>query len=218
MSKIIQTSAIPAKGIFTRVVQPPILISDQDIQQLITFKALGKKDDPERKLGLHGPYEQITIAKTGKLPTVYFDEGDPVPWGLSIQESRSSIMWQVTSGLMDSFPEFGAVYMALALDHGLGEKEYGLELGKLNKDWNNYIDHSGLMRDHVHRSMGHTYRSVACPACSVLTTMASQNEGMISLFKEMTGLKPAQRTEFLNSKGLTPYLNMMIPTANPSSP
>lgn len=213
-----KTGRIQAAVVFRQRVRPETAISDSDIQELMAFKASERKDDPERLQGIHGPYEELILLKTGHMPKDYYEAGDPDPWGLRIQESRSNILWQVTSGMMDQFPEFGGAYMALALDHGLGSNEYALELGKLNKDWRRYVEHSGMFRDHVHRSMGHVYHSVSCPACSVLTAMASQNEGMISLFKEMAPLKAEDRRTFLKDRGLLPYLNMMVPVRNPAIP
>lgn len=197
---------------------PNTLIKDDDIKMLMAFKATEWKDDPERLQGLHGPYEEMILLRTGKLPADYYEAGSDEPWGLRMEESRSNILWQVTSGMMDSYPEFGGAYMAFALDHGLGVKEYASELQGLHKDWRNYIEHAGLQRDHKHQSMGHIYRSVACPACSVLTAMASRDAGMIALFKSMVNLKPSERREFLSEKGLLPYLNVIVPEIAPKSP
>lgn len=190
-----------------------VSISEQDIKKLMAFKETEQKNDPARVQGIHGPYEEMVLTKTGKLPEDYYEDGDgdDEPWGLRIPESRSNILWQVTSGMMDRYPEFGGAYMALALDHGLGDKEYVTELTGLHRDWRNYVEHAGLLNDHQHQTMGHIYRSVACPACSVLTAMASRDEKMITLFKSMTGLKPAERREFLRDRGLLPYMDMMIP-------
>jgi len=202
--------------VFKLKTQPDPLISNDDLKNLVAFKASEKKDDPERYQGLHGPYEELHLAKTGKLPADYYEDSDPEPWGLRLAESRSNILWQVTSGLMDSYPEFGAAYMGLALDHGLGMKEYARELENLHKDWRGYIEHSGIFRDHKHSVMGKHYHAVSCPACSVLTALASQNSQMTALFKDMAALKPSERMDFLKDKGLLPYLNMMIPETAPT--
>lgn len=204
-----------ARLVFTGLLKPAIRpsfdgFSEDDIRRLMAFKASERKDDPERLPGLHGPYEEMVLIKTGRLPDDYYEEGDSEPWGLRVRESRSNILWQVVSGLMDNYPEFGGAYMALALDHGLGREDYAHELQTLNKEWRNYIEHAGLINDHHHRSMGHIYRSVACPACSVLTSMASQNDAVIRLFKEMSTLKPTDRRHFLEEMGLLPLLNTMI--------
>lgn len=191
-------------------------ISSADIKMLMSFKASERKDDPNRFQGLHGPHEELVICKTGRLPNDYYEDESDEPWGLRIQESRSNILWQVTSGMMDSYPEFGGAYMALALDHGLDDQDYLKEITKLHNDWRHYMEHAGLLSDHKHQSMGHIYRIVVCPACSVLTAMASQNDAFISLFKEMRGLKPGDRMEFLKEKGLLPYLNMMVPDQEPN--
>lgn len=204
-----------SKLIFTGLLKPAAKssfdwVSKDDIKKLMAFKASERKNDPERQTGLHGPYEEMVLLKSGRLPDDYYEEGDGEPWGLRVQESRSNLLWQVTSGLMDRYPEFGGAYMALALDHGLGKDDYARELQKLNKDWRGYIEHAGIFNDHHHKSMGHIYRSVACPACSVLTSMASQNERVIRLFKEMSAFKPNDRRQFLEDKGLLPLLNTMI--------
>ncbi len=187
------------------------MVSDLDIQELIRIRSLERKDDPDRQQGMHGPYEEIVLLKTGRLPEDYYEDFDDDPWGLLMGESRSNILWQVTSGIMDRYPEFAGAYMSLALDHSLEEAEYTRELSGVHKDWRKYIESAGLLNDHKHQSMGHIYHSVACPACSVLTTMASRDQGMISLFKEMLGFKPQDRNVFLKEKGLLPYLDIMIP-------
>lgn len=189
-------------------------LAPDDLRMLMAFKASARKDDPSRRLGLHGPYEELVLNKTGRLPDDYYDDGQDEPWGLRLEESRSNILWQVTSGLMDFCPEFAGAYMALALDHGLGADDYARELSGLHRDWRRYIEHAGVLRDHHHQSMGHIYRSVACPACSVLTAMASRDQGMVTLFKSMTGLTPPERRAFLKEQGLLPYLTMMIPGPN----
>jgi len=202
------------KSAFRLKTQPDPFISAEDMKALMTFKASEKKDDPERLLGLHGPYEELNLVKTGQLPPDYYESGDPEPWGLRLAESRSNILWQVTSGMMDAYPEFAAAYLGLALDHGLDTQDYALELGKLHRDWRGYIEHSGLFRDHKHGVLGKHYHSVACPACSVLTALASQNDKMIALFKDMASHKPSERMDFLREKGLLPYLNLMIPSSD----
>ncbi len=192
-------------------VRAGFILTPEDMGVLMAFKASERKDDPSRRHGLHGPYEELVLGKTGRLPEDYYDDGHDEPWGLRIEESRSTILWQVTSGLMDFCPEFAGAYMALALDHGLGADDYAHELSGLHRDWRRYSEHAGLLRDHRHQSMGHIYRSVACPACSVLTAMASRDQGMVTLFKNMAGLPPQERRSFLKEQGLLPYLTMMVP-------
>ena len=186
-------------------------VGEKAIEELMTFKASERKDDPARLQQIHGPYEELTIRKTGKLPPDYYAEGDFQPWGLRVRESRSNILWQVLSGVMDRHPEFGANYMALALDNALGDEDYAKELGKLNKSWGDYLDHSGIFRDHHHTAMRHTYGRVACPACSTLTALACQDAGMQAVFKELLPLGVEDRRKLLAEKGLMPLLDVMIP-------
>jgi hypothetical protein len=186
-------------------------VGEKAIEELMAFKASERKDDPTRLQQIHGPYEELTIRKTGKLPEDYYAEGDPEPWGLRVRESRSNILWQVLSGVMDKHPEFGANYMALALDNALGDEDYAKELGKLNKSWGDYLDHADMFRDHHHSAMRHTYGRVACPACSTLTALACQDAGMQNVFKELLPLGVADRRRLLTEKGLMPLLDTMIP-------
>ncbi len=179
--------------------------------ELMRFKASENKADPARLPGLHGPYEELVLTRTGKLPDDYFEPGNDTPWNLRPQESRSNILWQVLSGVMDHAPDFAAAYMALALDRGLADTDYAHELRNLHKDWGRYIEHAGLIRDHQHSRMHHIYKSVACPACSILTATACRDPGMNALFREMLPLKAAERRELLQQRGLTPLLTIMIP-------
>ena len=110
-------------------------VAESVLDDLSNFKNSGRKDDPARRQDLHGPFEIFTISKTGRLPEAFYEPGDPEPWGLLPEESRSNILWQVTAGIMDHTPALGAAYMALALDRSLGDEDYALELGKLHKDW-----------------------------------------------------------------------------------
>lgn len=194
-----------------KVELPHVNIGEKAIAELMAFKASERKDDPARIQGIHGPYEELSLRKTGKLPADYFAEGDPAPWGLRIRESRSNILWQVLSGIMDKHTEFGANYMALALDQSLGEQDYAKELRKLNKSWGDFLEHAGVSRDHHHSAMGQEYRRVACPACSTLTALVCQDVGMQEIFKELLPLGMADRRRLLAEKGLLPLLDTMIP-------
>ncbi len=181
-------------------------IGETHIRALMQFKASERKDDPARRPGLHGPYEELVLMNTGRLPDDYFTANDPEPWGLRIEESRSNILWQVLSGLLDTKPDFAAAYMGLALDRTLNDADYARELGNLHKDWRK---HNG---PHVHHNLGHAYRSVACPACSVVTALACRDAGMHALFQEMLPLSAQDRRQLLQDHNLTPLLNVMIPT------
>lgn len=179
--------------------------------ELMSFKASENKADPARLQNLHGPYEELVRIRSGRLPDDYYEPGDDAPWGLRPQESRSNILWQVLSGMMDHAPDFAAAYMTLALDRGLSDDGYAHELKNLHKNWARYIEHAGLIRDHKHSRMNHIYKSVACPACSILTATACRDPAMNNLFREMLPLKPADRRQLLEDRGLTPLLRLMIP-------
>lgn len=188
---------------------------EQAVAELMAFKAAERKDDPARIHEIHGPYEELTIRRTGKLPADYYAKGDPEPWGLRVRESRSNILWQVLSGVMDKHPEFGANYMALALDNVLDDGNYAKELRQLNKSWGDFLNHAGVLRDHHHTAMGYAYTRVACPACSMLAALASQDAGMQAVFKEMLPLGMGDRRKLLTEKGLMPLLDTMIPDMKP---
>lgn len=193
-------------------------IGPQMMAELMRFKATEDKTSPDRRQNLHGPFEEMTRIKTGALPADYYTQGDPVPWGLRVDESRSNILWQVVSGLMDPVPDLGAAYMALALDRGLGEDDYATELTGLHRDWARYLDHSGVLRDHHHQKMSHIYQSVSCPACSILTAVACRDPGMNDLFRSMLGLPAPDRTRLLQERGLAPLLKLMIPDGPGAKP
>lgn len=188
-------------------------IDDKLVKELVAFKASGRRDDPERQQGLHGPYEELTRIRTGRLPADYYDAESSEPWGLLVQESRSNLLWQSLSGMMDRQPDFAASYMALALDKTVAPSDYAKELSTLHRDWGKFLDHAGLVRGHSHHSMRSAYQSVACPACSMLTAMACRDPGMNQLFRDLLPLKPAERRRCLEERGLAPLLNAMIPDA-----
>lgn len=187
------------------------LIKEDTIKAIIDFKDTATKSNPDRYQDIHGPFEELTLRKTGKLPPEYYEVGDDEPWGFRVPESRSNILWQVLSGSMDRHPEFATNYMALALDTALGDEDYIKELKGLNKSWGDYYYMSHVFGDHNHTSMAHTFARVACPACSMLASIACRDEGMQSVFKEMLPLKPADRKEFLSEKGLLGLLDVMVP-------
>lgn len=186
-------------------------VAETVLDDLVNFKNSGRKDDPARRQDLHGPFEIFTRTKTGRLPEAFYEPGDPEPWGLLPEESRSNILWQVTAGIMDHTPSLAAAYMALALDRGLSDDDYALELGKLHKDWTRYIEYSGTIRDHHHGVMSRTYHSISCPACNILTAVACRDEGMHKVFQEMLTLKPAERRALLSARGLAPMMTIEIP-------
>lgn len=193
------------------------LVSKESISALVDFKASEDKNDPSREQDRHGPYEELTLRKTGKLPSDYYDGISETPWGLRVMESRSNILWQVLSGAMDRHADFAANYMALALDMALDDNDYTKELKKLNKDWGDYQFVSGLHGDHQHSSMSFVYGRVACPACSMLTALSIRDAGMKDLFIEMQPMTPKDRKEFLSEKGLLGMLDKMIPDKQPET-
>ena len=188
-------------------------IADAQLDTLTAFKASERKDDPARRTGLHGPYEELVLSRTGRLPEDYYAPGDETPWGLRIEESRSNIVWQVMNRLLDHAPSFAAEYLALAIDTNLDAGTYAKELGKLHADWRRFNG------PHVHHtaSMGAAYRSVACPACSVGSAVAfiCEDTGRLALFQELQPLDPQDRIALLTERGLlssyTQQMKLQIP-------
>ncbi|MFN5174347.1 MAG: hypothetical protein ACK5WY_01840 [Holosporaceae bacterium] len=179
------------------------------MKKLLAFKASESKDDPSRLQGIHGPYEVLTIQQTGRLPDDYYAEGDYIPWGLRVAESRSNILFQIVSGMLDKFPQFGKEYMGLALAQ-LADEDYVQELRTLNGDWDRFLQQASLPMGHQHQVMRTTYSGVSCPACSLLTALAVNDKGMGEIFNDLLGLKPEERVAALNEKGLMPLLNVTI--------
>ncbi len=179
--------------------------------KLMAFKASESKGDSSRYQDIYGPYEVLTIKQTGFLPDDYYEEGDDIPWGLRVAESRSNILFQIVSGMMDEFPQFAAPYLGLALDRSLADEDYAQELRTLNGDWNRFLQQASLPMGHQHRVMRTTYSGVSCPACSLLTALEVQYEGgMGEIFNDLVGLKPEDRVAALTEKGLMPLLNVTI--------
>lgn len=178
------------------------------MKELLAFKASESKDDPSRLQGIHGPYEVLTIHQTGRLPGDYYAEDD-TPWGLRVAESRSNILFQSVSGMLDTFPQFGKEYMGLALAR-LADEDYAQELRTLNGDWNRFLQQASLPMGHQHQAMSVTYSRMSCAACSILTALAVQDRGMGKIFDDLLGLKPEDRVAALTAKGLMPLLNVTI--------
>lgn len=193
-------------------------VGERLMADLMSFKKAERKDDPERRAGLHGPYEEITRIRNLRekgapyLPDDYYDADDHErnsPWGLRIESSRSNILWQVLSGILDHEPVLASSYMSLALDSGLSLDDYAKELGKLHSDLQKYAmpsnhKHHAVMADH--------YNSVSCPACSMLTAMAVKDANFHALFVEkLLPLKTAtERRALLIKEGISPLLNTMV--------
>ncbi len=178
--------------------------------KLMAFKENESKDDPSRYQGIHGPYEVLTIHQTGRLPDDYYAEGDDTPWGLRVAESRSNILFQIVSGMMDKHPDFAAPYLGLVLDRSLADEDYAQELRTLNGDWNRFLQQASLPMRHQHQAMSVTYSGVSCPACSLLTALAVNDNGMREIFKDLVDLKPEERVAALTEKGLMPLLDVTI--------
>ena len=172
---------------------------------LIDFKASEREDDPARIPDIRGPYEIFYRYKHGHYPDGM--------WNLRVEESRSGLIWQALSGILDSHPDFAAAYLALGLDKGLDDKEFVQELRALNKSWENFIERAGIATDHKHSRMRSAYMRVECAQCSLLSAIACRDEGMNTLFtKELLPLKnPKDRMAYLREKGLLPLLDQMIP-------
>jgi|GEM_PF-2082244 len=185
-------------------------LGEHGFSRLMAFKASEFKTDPERRLGLHGPYEELVIQSTGKLPEGYYDNDDPSPWGLRLDESRANILWQVLSGMLDHRPEFGAAYMGLVLDNTLDVVSYSKELNGIHKDWARVLL-SAPISGHQHQSLKGVYQSVSCAACSVLTAMVCADEKMNRLFQSIVKMKPREREAFLEDQGFATLINIMIP-------
>lgn len=180
------------------------------IQNLSIFKAAERKDDPARMPDIRGPYEILHQRKYGRLP-------DDI-WNLRVEESRSGLLWQSLSGMMDNYPDFAAAYIALALSSSLTAEEYRRELIALNKSWGAYLERENLTSDHHHSAMRGTYHRVSCVQCSTLTMLACQDPEIHDLFvKELLPLKsPQDRMDLLKEKGLYTLLDVMVPDRKPA--
>ena len=185
---------------------------EKALQRLMGFKATERKDDPERRYGLHGPYEELVLKNTGRLPDDYYNEGDDAPWGLRLQESRSNILWQVLSGMLDHRPEFAAAYLGVALTSSLNVDEYSRELGGIHKSWSDYHSKKNIFNNHSHSALRGKMHSVSCPACSLLTAMVCQDEEMNHLFQRLIPMNHEERTYFMKEQGFAPLLNIEVPT------
>ena len=47
------------------------LIKEDTIKAIIDFKDTATKSNPDRYQDIHGPFEELTLRKTGKLPPEY---------------------------------------------------------------------------------------------------------------------------------------------------
>ncbi|MBU3655485.1 MAG: hypothetical protein FGM23_03895 [Alphaproteobacteria bacterium] len=180
------------------------------MKELLAFKASERKDDPSRLQGIHGPYEVLTIHQTGRLPDDYYAEGDDIPWGLRVAESRSNILFQIVSGMMDEYPQFAAPYLGLVLDRSLADEDYAQELRTLNGDWDRFLQQASLPMGHQHQAMSVTYSRLPCPACCTLTALVVRDKGMGAIFRGLLDLKPEDRVAALTEKGLMPLLDVTI--------
>jgi hypothetical protein len=179
------------------------------MKELLAFKASESKDDSSRLQGIHGPYEVLTIHQTRRLPDDYYAEGDDTPWGLRVAESRSNILFQIVSGMMDKHPDFAAQYLGLALAR-LADEDYVQELRTLNGDWDRFLQQASLPMGHQHQAMSVTYSRLPCPACCTLTALVVRDKGMGAIFRGLLDLKPKSRVAALTEKGLMPLLDVTI--------
>jgi hypothetical protein len=186
-------------------------VEDALLAELVAFKRDARKDDPSRLQEIYGPYEIAMMAAKGRLPADWYEPDDPEPWGMRVAESRSNILWQSISGIMDRYPQFAAEYLSLGLDTVLSDADYVKELRSLNAAWKEYGEHEGMFKDHRHSAMGHIYRRVACPGCSLLAAMAHKSPGMQKIFQELLPLSPQDRRAALAERGLLPMMNKVVP-------
>lgn len=186
----------------------------ESLRAVQEIKKTACKEDPARKSGLHGPYEEAHLLQTGRLPDTYYDADGGEPWGLLTSESRSNILWQALSGMLDRQPDFGSVYMGLSLDRTLDDAYYAHELKSLHGSFRSYLEKSAEPSHAHHRRMGGYFHAASCPACSVLTSMACQDAGLNEIFRSFTGLKSGDRAALLREKGFAPLLNVLIPDAH----
>ena len=180
----------------------------QTMLQVMIDKKNSDKNDPNRRNDLYGPYPVFVRANTGRLPESYYDENDPEPWGLFLNESRSGVLWQTLSGMMDNDQGFAGAYLELALDTSLSVDDYARELAKLNGSWISYMNRNTHLHDHHHS----LYHSVSCAGCTALAAVTVQSSEMTKFFKEnLHGLLPKDRLAFLQEKKLLPLLNHNLP-------
>lgn len=181
------------------------------VAALIAFKAAEEEDDPSRIQDIRGPSEVLNKRLYGRYP-----EGS---WNLRVEESRSGILWQALSGILDPYPSYASAYIALALDTTLSTEDYKKELSNLNRSWLDFLDRNSFLNTHTHKVISGEYHRVSCPQCSLLTAMAVQNKDMHDLFvRDLLPLKtPEDRMSFLRESGLLPLLDEQIPdTTQPS--
>lgn len=192
-------------------------IGEKAVTELMAFKASERKDDPARIQGIHGPYEEGLLRKTGRLHESYYEAGDPEPWGLRRKESESNILYQIL--YWPTHPQYksiGADYFGLVKAQStLGDAEYAKEARKINKDWGDYLEQAGLHANHVHRVIGDEYNRIACTACSMLTAFACRDTGMLAIFEDFLSCGAQERMARLNEMGLSLLLRTTIPDIQP---
>jgi len=187
-------------------------IGHDAVTQLMAAKENERKDDPARQQGLHGPFEELTILRTGKMPAGYFEAGDPEPWGMLVPESRRNIVWQITAGLMDDYPDVGATYLSLAMAQNIDGEDYAKELAKIHADWRGVIEAEGSACAHGHhKAIGAEFHRIDCAGCSALGAVALESKAMRPLFDEMIGMTPKDRRAHLAEQGLAGLLYQVIP-------
>lgn len=187
-------------------------IGHEAVAKLMAAKETERKEDPDRRQGLHGPYEELVIFLTGKMPNGYFEAGDPEPWGMLVPESRRNIVWQITAGLMDSYPDVGAAYLSLAMAQNIDGCAYAQELKGIHAHWRNVLETTGTSCAHGHhQAIGKDFHRISCSGCSALGAVALESAAMRPLFDEMAKMTPEDRREHIVELGLTELLYQVIP-------
>lgn len=205
----------PALSLFPRgSLLESFCVDNQMMSEWMAFKNTDKYH-PARLQDIYGPYEVAIIADTGRLPNDWYVDGDPEPWGLSVEESRRTIILQAISGLLDRDGAIAADYFSLGLATLMSDEDYVKALQELNADWRKYGEHKGLFGNGT-QSIVHQYRNVVCPdgfcpGCSLGAAVALRSEKMHGIFESLKSLKPQDRRRALADMQLLPELYRMIP-------
>lgn len=187
-------------------------IGPEAVKKLIDEKSAENKSDSDRRQGLHGPYEELTILRTGNMPEGYYEAGDPEPWGMLVPESRRNIVWQITAGLMDKYPDVGAAYLSLAMAQNIDGCAYAKELKGIHAHWHKILETTDTSCAHgEHQAIGQEFHRIDCPGCSALGAVALESEAMRPLFDDMVKMTPEDRRSHIAELGLTDLLYQVIP-------
>lgn len=197
----------------THITPDTIILSTEVAEIFQQISQNEKKDDPERRSDLYGPYEAIWIEKTGKLPPEYFDKNDPEPWKLLSDEARRNILWQALSGCLDINNDWSLIYIQLAMDSSLTDDEFATELAKVNKQFLHTLDHRQYGSNY-HHVMKHDVGHIDCPGCSATAALLMIDPNIRTYFeneiKKLKTLTKHERLEILRNQGLDKFLNMTV--------